>query len=82
MRKYDGTWARNNKEKADVFAEHLERTFRPNEEKTLVTSRRITKRQINRIPPITPKEIINEIKANIEQKISPGFHLITGEILR
>jgi len=34
-RKEDRTGQRNNKEKADVFAEHLERTFRPNKEKKL-----------------------------------------------
>ena len=43
VRKQDRTWARNNKEKADVYAEHLERTFRPNEEKNLVYSRRRVK---------------------------------------
>jgi len=82
VRKRDRTWARNIIEKADVFAEHLERTFRPNEEKTLVNSRRTVKPQINRIPPIKPKEILNEIKTNIDPKKSPGFDLITGEILR
>ena len=71
-----------NKEKADVFAEHLERTFGPNEEKTLVNSRRRVKMQINHISPIKPKEIIKEIKTNIDPKKYPGFDLITGEILR
>jgi hypothetical protein len=34
------------------------------------------------MPPIKPKEIINEIKTNIDPKKSPGFDLITEEILR
>jgi len=59
VRKRDRTWARNIKEKADVFAEHLERTFRPNEEKNLVNSRRTVKTHINHIPAIKPKETIN-----------------------
>jgi len=50
-----------NKEKADVFAEHLERTFGPNEEKSLVNSTRRVKTQINHISPTKPKEIIKEI---------------------
>jgi hypothetical protein len=59
VRKQDRTWARYIKEKADVFAEHLERTFRPNEEKTLVELRRRVKTLINHILPIKGKEIIN-----------------------
>ena len=67
VRKQDRTWARNVRENADVFAEHLDSTFRPNEEKTLVNSRRTVKTQINRLPPTKPKEIINEIKTRIEK---------------
>jgi len=44
--------------KADVFAEHLDRNFGPNEEKTLVNARRKVKTQIDHISPIKPKEII------------------------
>jgi hypothetical protein len=61
-----------------VFAEHLERAFRPNEEKNFVTSRRIPKTQINRLPPIRSKEIT----ANVDPKKSLGFDQLTGEILR
>jgi hypothetical protein len=35
-----------------------------------------------KIPPITPKEILNAIKVNINPKKAPGFDLITGEILK
>jgi hypothetical protein len=59
----------------------LERTFRPNEEKTFI-SKRTVKTHINRIPPIKPKEIINEIETNVDPKISPRFDLLKGEILR
>jgi len=50
------------KEKEDVFAEHLDRTFGPNEEKTLVNSRRRVKRQIDHISPIKTKEKSKKLK--------------------
>lgn len=31
IKKHDGSWARNNKQKADVFAHHLENIFCPHE---------------------------------------------------
>jgi hypothetical protein len=58
VRKQDHTWVRNDKEKAEVFAVHLERTFHPNEEKTMDSPRRIEETQIKQIPPVTPKEIL------------------------
>jgi len=53
--KDDRTWARNNKEKAEAFADLLERTFQPNEEKIMDNLRRIEETQIQQIPPTTPK---------------------------
>ena len=40
-----------NKEKVEVFAEHFDRTFGSNEEKTLVNSRRRIQTQINVLKP-------------------------------
>ena len=82
VRKEDHTWARTNKEKVEVFVDHLERTSQPNEEKTVDRPRRIKETQIKQIPPVTPKEILNAIKLNIQPKKAPGFDLITGEILK
>jgi len=48
----------------------------------LVNTRRGVKTQISHIPPIKPKELINEIKTNIVAKKSPGYDLITRESLR
>jgi hypothetical protein len=42
----------------------------------------IEETQFQQIPPITPKEILNAIKKNINPKKAPGFDLITGEILK
>jgi len=47
----------------------------------LVNTRRGVKTQICHIPPIKPKELVNEIKTNIDPKKSPGFDLITRESL-
>ena len=77
MRKHDRTWERSNKEKAEAFADHLERTFQPYEEKTMDNLRQIEETQIQRIPPITPKEILNAIEVNIKPKKAPRFDLIT-----
>jgi len=82
VRKQDHTRARTKKEKAEVFADHLERTFQPNEEKSMDSPRRIEETQIKEIPPVTPKEILNVIKVNIHPKKAPGFDLITGKILK
>jgi hypothetical protein len=82
VRKQDHTWARTNKEKAEVFANHLERTFQINEEKTVDSPRRIQESPIKQIPPVTPKNIINVIKVNFHPKKAPGFDLIRGEILK
>jgi hypothetical protein len=73
VRKQNHTWARNNKEKAEVFAEHLERNFKPHEEKTMDTLRRIEDTQVKWIPPVTPKEILNATKIHTNPKKVPGF---------
>jgi hypothetical protein len=80
VRKQDRAWARNNKEKAENFAEHLERTFKPNEEKTIDTPRRIVEKQIKQIPPVTPNELLNTIKVHINPKKTPGFDVIRGAL--
>jgi hypothetical protein len=48
VRKQDHTWTRNNKEKAEAFADHLERTFQTNEEKTMDSPRRIEETRLKR----------------------------------
>jgi hypothetical protein len=82
VRKHNRMWAWNNKEKAEAFADHLERTFQPNEGRTMDNLRRIEETQIQKIPPITLKEILIAIKDNIYPKKSPGFDLIIGETLK
>ena len=73
-------WAKSNKEKADMFAEHLEGTFQPYENR--VVPDRHNTRQEQPIPHVTPKEVKKEIKNNIKTNKAPGFDLINGEMLK
>jgi len=40
LRRQDRTWTKDDKEKADVFAEHLQRTFQPNGQQIMDNLRR------------------------------------------
>ena len=83
IRKEDGTWARNNKQKADTFADHLENIFKPNEIDSDIDIQEVTNREENiTIKLVTPKEVANEIETNLNPKKAPGFDLITGNILK
>jgi hypothetical protein len=82
VRKHDRTWARNNKEKAEAFADHLESTFQPTAVRTMDNLRRIEETRMQNIPTITPKEILIAIKDNINPKKALEFDLITGGILK
>lgn len=81
IRNANGSWARNNMQKANRFAEHLENTFQPNEGEELLNWEVHDRENMN-ITPTSPKEIANEIKTNINPKKAPGFDLITGEVLK
>jgi GTPase SAR1 family protein len=84
IRNENGTWARSNQEKADLFADHLEEVLQPNEEDGMHTQNLenvAVLRGSRLILPTTPREVLKEIK-NTTQKKTPGFDLITGEILR
>lgn len=77
-----GKWAVSNQQKAKRFAEHLEEIFKPyegqsNDEPTVneVFNETLT------IKLVSPREVWSEIKYNINQRKSPGFDLISGEIL-
>lgn len=82
IKKDDGTWARSSEQKAECFASHLETIFQPHnlqEEEELLEE---TIPQDELVPSVSLKEVIKEIKHNINPKKAPGFDLITGEILR
>ena len=83
IRKTDGTWVRNNEQKAQGFSEHLEHTFQPQEiqEETETTSEDIVQEN-DEINPTTTAEVNNEINKILNTKKAPGFDLITGEVLQ
>lgn len=79
----NGTWARSPHEKVNVFAEYLEETFQPSSRQT--SDENITLVQKNdrkEIKKVTLQELKNEIKYNISARKSPGYDLITGQILK
>lgn len=77
-----GNWAKTNKQKADLFGEHLENVFQPYEDNDdfQLTEERCEDDRL--IPPATPKEIAKEIKEKINPKKAPEFDLIIGEIMK
>jgi len=83
IRKTDGTWARNNEQKAQRFAEHMEHTFQPQEiqEETETTTEDIVQEN-EEINPTTTTEVKNEVNKNTNPKNAPRFDLITGEVLQ
>jgi hypothetical protein len=82
LRKLDHTWAKEDKEKADVFAAHLERTFQPHGERKLAALPKNEEKLKQRIPLVTPKELLQAIRTHINPKKAPGFDLITGVIIK
>lgn len=88
LRKPDGSWARSDKEKADEFASHLHSTFQPHPdiEDPNHSSRVLDFLQspLPLSPPpraITPADV-RYIISRLPSRKSPGFDLITSEILR
>jgi hypothetical protein len=84
LRQEDGKWARSNSEKAQIFAEHLGRTFTPlnNQEDEEISRYLDAPCQLS--PPIrsiTPAEVTEQIKLTNPHK-APGYDLITGEIFK
>lgn len=83
IKKADNTWAKSPIEKANLFADHLENTFKPfpnlTSDENIV---RITKYDSRSIPRITRNELISVITNDIKSHKAPGYDLITGKILK
>jgi hypothetical protein len=83
IRKTDGKWARNNEQKAQQVAEHLEQIFQPlesQEGKEMITED--TVQENKEIKLATTTGVKNVINNNINPKKAPGCDLITGEVLQ
>lgn len=81
IKKADGSWAKSNKEKAEIFAEHLADIFQPNVGASDIDVDNITNNYDNSIPLVTRKELLKEIKS-LKLKKAPGFDLITAQVLK
>lgn len=81
--KNNDTWARNPKQKAELFANHLEETFQPYPRQTAeedITP--VEKIDDQGIRAITLQELKWEIKNNLNAKKAPGYDLIMGQVIK
>lgn len=79
LKQSDGTWAKSNSEKAKLFSEHLENTFTPNPSSNSTILENVMQ-DSTQIASATASEIELEIKS-LKRNKSPGFDLITSEVL-
>lgn len=79
LKEGNGTYARSEEEKATVFANHLERTFQPN---NIASDVKTTNKYVEGPAPklVKPKEI-QAIIQKLNMKKAPGMDLITARIL-
>lgn len=86
--KPNATWAKNNKEKANVFAQHLCSVFKPNDDRQNQYEEEIESilnapNQLS-LPPrsFTPSETKEVIFKEIKSFKAPGYDLVNGKILK
>ena len=73
-------WAKTDKEKAELFAEHLYNTFKPFESvDSILTPHSV--QESSEIESVTAAEV-EEVITKLELRKSPGFDLITAEVLK
>lgn len=89
LRTIENCWARNDKEKAQTFAHHLESVFQPfpssyteQEENEILSFLDIPFQMDLPISNFTTNEIKTIIYKDLSNKKAPGFDLITGRILK
>lgn len=76
-------WAREDKEKADVFAAHLEQTFKPYDGQEVYDgSNRLELPSDDLILASATLRELKQVIENLKPKKAPGYDLITGEILK
>lgn len=81
IKKTDGSWAKSNKEKAEIFAEHLANIFQPNVGASDIDVENITNNYENSIPLVRRNELMKVIKG-LKLKKAPGFDLVTAQVLK
>ena len=77
IKNMDGSWARNNEQKALRFTEHLENIFQPNTTESSEVLPDIIQQDSVEIPLTSPAEVKREIK----KKINPKNLLVLNSLL-
>lgn len=76
-----GNWARNDLEKAEAFASHLQETFQSHPSETDDFQAPIVVQESDEIQHFSLSEVLAEIK-KLKPGKSPGFDLITADVLK
>ena len=77
IKNMDGSWARNNEQKALRFAEHLENIFQANPTENNEVLSDVTQQDSVEIPLTSPAEVKREIKMNINpQRLLASISLL------
>lgn len=83
IKSLNGNWIGNPKEKANLFAEHLANVFKPFPANTSENSLQfIDKVDEVDIPIVTLKEIKSMCRNQLSNKKSPGYDLITAQVMK
>ncbi|KAL1137772.1 hypothetical protein AAG570_009468 [Ranatra chinensis] len=87
LRHPDNSWARSDEDKAQLFANHLRSIFQPSPESDPIHTHQVHEFLDSPLPltlppsPFSPSDVTYAIQ-HLPLKKSPGYDLITGEILR
>jgi hypothetical protein len=79
--KKDGGWASNNLEKANIFAQYLEKIFHPNPGLDTLPIPN-SNDYLDKMPLISPREVAERIKTYLNPQKAPRFDLVREEILK
>lgn len=82
--KHSNSWARTDAEKAEVFANHLENVFKPNDGSEDYDVDDVLNQDLQLclpLKPTSPKEIASEIR-RLNTNKAPGFDLITPLVVK
>jgi hypothetical protein len=80
IKKTDGRWVRNNLEKANTFAQHLEKRLHPYPVGTLPVLNKND--YLDKIALATPREVAEEIRTNLNPKKHLDLISPQGKFLR
>lgn len=83
IRKPDGTWSRNAKDKCESFANHLQDIFKPLPRQSSEENiNKVYKDDKKAIKPVKMGDLKYIIDKDLSPKKAPGYDLITGKIIK